>query len=88
MDTPTDTIELLPNRVVNRSVARLTITRLLAPEDAPGPSRGAEIVYNIDDVDHRIEVNVGETFTVADQVWRLDSVRDELDFAATISRVS
>lgn len=88
MNEPLDVVHLRPRQVVNRLVAVMTVVRLLPTAPGAATSRGAEIVYNIDDVDHRVQVDVGDTFAIADQVWRLDSIRDEEDFAATISRVS
>lgn len=87
MSEPLDVVVLRPDRVVNREVAIMTVNRLLPPAPGAAASNGAEVAFNIDGVDHAVEVNVGETFDVADQVWRLESVRDEEDFAATIARV-
>ncbi|MBM7787292.1 DUF6406 domain-containing protein [Tenggerimyces flavus] len=87
MSEPLDVVVLRPDRVVNRKVAIMTVNRLLPPAPGGSGSSGAEVAYNVDGVDYAVEVNVCDTFAIADQVWRLDSVRDEEDFAATVTRV-
>ncbi|WP_020577373.1 DUF6406 domain-containing protein [Actinopolymorpha alba] len=79
-------LKLSRGTIDHSRLASLAVLRLL-PAEQGIKSRGAELLVVVDKEEQEVQVNVGETFQVRDQVWRLDSVVNEAEFAATISRI-
>ena len=65
---------------------------LIGPLNEQSARQGAVIVIWIseDDEEYTVELNVGETFHIQKEIWRLDSVLGEeySTFQAAVSRVS
>lgn len=67
--------------------AKFALLRLLGEGDE-GPYTGAELLVIEQNDEREVEVLLGETFPVAGQVWRLDSVSEEGRGSVTIRRVA
>lgn len=85
--TELEKVELTPGQIAKGGGARWTVLGLCHPREGGG-HRGVALFVAVGGEERELEVEVGETFPVGAQVWRLDSIRDEDDYGATISRVS
>jgi hypothetical protein len=79
---------LRANAITNLPDRHFAVVHLLPNADGSAPG-GARLLVVVGEQEHKVSVQVGETFPVGDETWRLDEVTmpEDRRFTATISRV-
>jgi hypothetical protein len=83
-----ESYRLRANTITNLPDRRYAVIHLLPNADSSGPG-GARLLVVVGEQEQTPSVQVGETFPVGGETWRLDEVTmpENQRFTATISRV-